>query len=428
MRRTLASISSLLLGIGISLMGVGLLATVLGLRAVAEGFPDTVTGLVMSAYFAGFVFGTYACPRLVRRVGPIRTYTALAALGSAGMFAHSLLVHPLFWALLRFITGACIVGLYLVLESWLNMETPNEQRGQVLASYTIVTLAALGGGQLLLLVDPAAGPTAFGLAAAFLALGLVPIAITRLPEPAPVGAPHGGLHRLLAGSPLSVAGALAAGLSTSAFWGMGAVFAQRAGLTTEGVAAFMGITILGGLLWQLPIGRLSDHLDRRVVLLVVAIMAAAAAAITTVAGGTIFYAGAFLLGSFVFSIYGLSVAYLNDRLPHEHLLDASRGILLVFGIGAAFGPALAGLLMDRWGPAWLTGFISAVLAGLAAFAAYRMQVTEAVPESEREPYVPVTRTSQAVLEMDPRAVSDEEHDQRVSHGREEEDVEETVHL
>lgn len=431
MRRTLAAISSLLLGIGISLMGIGLLVTVLGVRAVAEGFPDIVTGLVMSAYFAGFVFGTYACPPLVRRVGPIRAYTALAALASVGIFAHSMVVHPVAWALLRFMTGACIVGLYMVLESWLNSETPNEQRGQVLAWYMIISLAALGLGQVLLLADPAAGPTAFGLAAAFLALGLVPVAITRLPEPVPVSAPYGSLRSLLGQSPLSVAGALAAGLATSAFWGMGAVFAQRIGLTADGVAAFMGVTIFGGLLLQLPVGRLSDHVDRRLVLLAVAVLASIAAVITTVASGAMFYLGAFLLGGFAFSLYGLSVAYLNDRVPHEQLLDSSRGMLLVYGVGAATGPALAGALMDRWGPAWLTGFIAAVLAAFSVFAAHRVRVSEPVPEEEREPFVPMTRTSQAALEMDPRTVSAEEHDEimaEIEADADEDNGEESVHL
>jgi MFS family permease len=406
----MASIFALLLGIGILLMGLGLLGTSLGVRAVAEGFSDSVTGLVMSCYFAGFIAGSYLCPRLVRRVGHIRAFAAFAGTASACAFAHALLVDPLAWGLLRLVTGGCLLGVYLVVESWLNLESPAAQRGRVLAIYMTVTLLALALGQSLLRLDPSAGYPAFGVVAALFALGLVPVALTRLPEPRPVGVPHQNLRLSVHGSPLGIGGTLVAGLASSAFWGMGAVFAQRLGLNGQGVATFMMTTILGGVALQWPIGLLSDRLDRRLVLFAAGLLSGVAALGTLLAAlwsPPILYVGTFLLGGLLFPIYSLSVAYLNDRIEHEQMLEVSNAALLTYGGGAVLGPLAAGLSMHEWGPAGLFIYMATVLLGFALFALVGIYRSRPVPEPERTAFVSLTRTSQAAVEMDPRTEAPE---------------------
>ena len=406
MIRTVSTISSLLLGIGLLLMGLALLSTSLGVRAVAEGYNDTVTGLIMACYFGGFIVGSYLCPRLIRRIGPIRSYAALAAIGAVAAFLPTLLVHPIIWALLRFIVGTALVGLYMVLESWLNSISPNEKRGQVFAIYMIVTLLAYALGQFLLLFDPHAQTTAFGIAAVFFSLGLIPIALTRLPEPQLVPVPALNLQHIISLSPLSAAGALAGGLATSSFWALGAVFANRIGLTGEGIVRFMAITIFGGVLLQWPIGRLSDYVDRRIVLTTVSTLAAVAALtaalVYTRSQTTWLYGVMFVLGGLLFPIYSLSVAHLNDRVQPDDALDASRSVLLTYGFGALFGPILAGAAMTLFGPVGLYYYLTFILCGFGVFAALRIRASEPVPEEERSTFMPMTRTSQAVLELDPR--------------------------
>lgn len=405
MIRTLFSISSLLFGIGLVLMGLALLGTALGLRAVQEGYEDSTTGMIMASYFAGFIIGSYLCPGLIRRIGPIRGYAALAAIGSVCAFLHALLVFPLAWGALRCVTGVCLVGLYMAVESWLNGMAPNARRGQIFAVYMMVTLGAHALGQFLLLLDPGAQIAAFGIAAAFFSLGLVPVALTRLPQPAPVEAPAVHLGEILASAPLSLAGALVAGLVTSAFWGLGAVFASRIGLEAPQVVAFMVMLVAGGVLLQWPIGRLSDRYDRRRVLVAVAALAALAslvAALTHGLGRGWLYTSAFEVGGLIFTLYALSAAYLNDRIHSRAALDASRGILLVFGVGAFAGPMIAGLCMQLLGPSGLLYYSALCLAAFALYAARAIRGAAPVPEEERSTFIPMNRTSQAVLEMDPR--------------------------
>ncbi|MGA8004728.1 MAG: MFS transporter, partial [Burkholderiales bacterium] len=167
-------------------MGIGLLFTALGLRAGLMDFPVTVTGLVMSAYFAGFILGTYVCPAIIRRAGHIRAFAAMASVASTMPILHALVLSPWAWGALRLITGVCIVGLYMVIESWLNALAPNSKRGTIFAAYMATTLGALAFGQFLILVGDVLGFTPFALVSILLSLALVPVALTRVPEPPPV--------------------------------------------------------------------------------------------------------------------------------------------------------------------------------------------------------------------------------------------------
>ncbi len=405
MLRTLHSISSLLLGIGVLLVGVGLLGTLLGVRAGLAGFGDAVTGAVMSAYFVGYIIGTLACPALIRRVGHIRAFAAMAAVASAAAIAHAIWVDALAWAALRVVTGASLVGLYMVVESWLNVLAPKERRGQVFAIYMMVSLIALAAGQFLLLVGNAADFVPFALVSILLSFGLVPVALTRVSEPHPVETPRLGLRRLYAISPLAMVGALASGLVLGAFWGMGAVFAHGVNVSPAGIATFMGATILGGALLQWPMGRWSDRHDRRTVLAAVSFAAAVLAVglyLSVTWWPTALYVCAFVFGGFAFTVYGLSVAHLHDHLGAAEALEATSGLLLVYGTGAAFGPLLSGALMSAFGAAILPAYFAVVLGGLGAYALRRMDAGAPMSTAQQGEFVAVMRTSQAALELDPR--------------------------
>jgi MFS family permease len=386
-------------------VGIGLLFTALGLRAGLMDFPVTVTGLVMSAYFAGFILGTYVCPAIIRRAGHIRAFAAMASVASTMPILHALVVTPWAWGVLRLITGVCIVGLYMVIESWLNALAPNSKRGKIFAAYMATTLGALALGQFLILVGDVLGFTPFALVSILLSLALVPVALTRVPEPPPVAAPRPALRRLLAVAPVGFVGALASGLLNGAFFGMGAVFAQRVGMDEAGVASFMSATIIGGALLQWPIGQLSDRRDRRLVLAAVCASAALLAALAFVAerfSGPLLAIVAFFYGGLAFTVYGISVAHVNDLLEPARILEATGSLLLLHGVGAVIGPAAAGILMQRLGPGSLLVYFALVLAAVAGYALYRYKLVARPAVGEPHGYVPMAETSQALLQMDPR--------------------------
>jgi MFS family permease len=398
----------LLGGLGLLLVGVGLLGTLLGVRAAQASFGNLETGLIMAGYYGGYVAGTILAPRMVRNVGHIRSFATFAAVGSASSLAFGLFVAPWFWLLLRVINGLCVVGLYMVVESWINDQSTGPNRGRIFSLYMMSTLVALGAGQFLLLVGDVSGMTLFAIAAILVSLGVVPVAVTRVTEPRislmlPVRL--GDLFRI---SPLGGAGVLGAGIVNGIFWGMTPVFGQRLGLGEGGIALIMSATILGGAILQWPIGHLSDRVDRRKVLIVASgltAMVAALSAFVVIEQWRGLVAVAFVYGGLMFSLYGISVAHTNDHLEQAQVLEATRGLILLYGVGAFCGPLLGGLSMDLFGPAGLPATAATVSAILAGFGVFRMTQRSPPPLEEQGEFVPMVRTTPVALEMHPEADS-----------------------
>jgi MFS family permease len=403
----------LLGGLSVLLVGLGLLGTLLGVRATIERFSYAQTGVIMAGYYVGYIIGTWRGTAIVRRVGHIRTYAALTALCAATTLLFGLQTNFWIWIVLRILNGASVVGLYMVVESWLNEKTPANKRGLVFAIYMITTLMALAGGQFLLLVYEPATLFPFALAAVLIILAIIPIAVTRVAEPTIDTHQHLPILQLFTLSPLGAVGAICAGITNGAFWGMTPMFGTRVGMQEVDIAFFMSATIAGGALLQLPIGHLSDRYDRRGILLLVSFAGAIAAGIT---GAMVLWDTtglnliAFLYGGLMFSVYAISVAHTNDYLEPSEVLGATQGLLLLYGLGALSGPLAGGWLMSAVGAVGLPLISALTLLSFCFFGLYRMTRRASPLVEDQTDFVPLARTSPVMMEMHPQAETEPELD------------------
>ncbi len=399
-------IVALLLGVALLLLGTGLLNTLLALRGGLEGYGDGTLGMVMAGYFVGFFVGTWLALPVIHRIGHIRTFALCAAIGACSALLHLFFANPWSWFGLRVLTGSTIVTLYTVVESWLNHQTPAPQRGRVFATYMAVNLGSLAAAQQLLRLGTPEGFALFVIAAMLIILGLVPVTWTRLPQPAISRVPRLGFRTLWRTAPVAVAGAVLSGLAMGAFWGLGAAWAGQVGLDSAGVALFMSAVILGGALGQYPLGRYSDRHDRRRVLAVVTAVAALLAIALALSARAGFWVlvPACLYGAVAFAVYPVSVAHLVDRLEPQDILSGGSGLLLLHGIGAAAGPALAGQLMAGFGPVALPLWFAASQLVLSLFAARKVHGPVTEPPEHPARFVPMVRTAPTALTLRPSTV------------------------
>ncbi|HXH03719.1 MAG TPA: MFS transporter [Candidatus Competibacteraceae bacterium] len=375
MHKTIASAWALFLGIALMMMCNALQGTLLGVRADAEGFSTAVTGMVMMGYFAGLLAGSLLSPRAVAAVGHIRVYAALSALASTAVLLHAVFIEPWVWGGLRFVTGVCYAGLYVVVESWLNDLASNEIRGRLLSLYMVVTMLAMAGGQYLLTLAPPGGYTAFILASALVSLAAIPMCLSANPAPAFKATEPLGLRDLYRISPLGFVGALGVGMAHASFYGMGAVYANRIGLPLALVSTFMAVPTLGGMLSQWPLGWLSDRWDRRRVITLITFLAAAVAALAGLVGQhsvPLLLACMGLFGVFSLPLYSLNIAHTNDHLRPEQMVAACSTLVLVYSLGAVLGPMVAGQVMERLGSDSYFGWLAGIHAAIGLFAVYRM--------------------------------------------------------
>ena len=402
---TAAKTWALFTGIALIMVGNGLQGVLLGVRSSNEGFGIGVTGLVMTCYFIGFLFGTSYAERALASVGHIRVFAALASTASSAALVHAVSVTPVTWAIMRFVFGLCMAGLYVVAESWLNDLATNSNRGRLLSIYMVVTMAGMASGQFLLNVADPNGFGLFVLASVLVSLALVPMMLSAASAP-PLRVPERiTLRELVAIVPTGAYVSFFGGASAGTLVGLGAVYASAVGMDSSRIPIFLAAPLLGGLVMQWPIGRISDKVPRRGVMVVVASVATVVslALVPTAEGSWIAVGLMFLIGGTNFPLYSLGIAHTNDWLPYEKILGAAALLVRVNGMGAVVGPVAAALMMALVDPVMFFWVLVATHAAVAVFIGYRIVFAEAVPvDDQRRFQAWPARASQLAVHLIPR--------------------------
>jgi MFS family permease len=370
--------------------GNGLQNVLLGTRAPEIGFSNIATGFVMSCYYVGIFLGSIIVPSILAGVGHVRVFGAMSAIASATVLIHIAFGHPILWALMRLASGFGFAGMYIVCESWLNDKATNETRGQLLSLYMIVNLGGMGLGQLLIGLGEIGGVGLFLMASVLVSIAVVPILITVSPAPDFEAPDRLGFRRLMQVSPLSVIGMATIGLIISMLFGMGPVYGLNLGLKNTEIGYFMTSIMVGTLLLQYPVGRLSDKFDRRAVILGAASMSALCISIASFFGASQFVPlliFTMLFGGLTFSLYSLFIAHANDFLPPSQMVAMSSGLLMVNGAGAVVGSLFAATIIEILGSRSFMPAIASILVGLSIFILIRMRLRDSVPTEAQGSFV-----------------------------------------
>lgn len=380
---------ALMLGIMMLQIGNGLQGTLLGVRGSLEGIDPTWMGLVMSAYFIGFLGGSQATPVLLKRVGHVRVFAALGSLVSAAFILYAVYVNPYFWWFLRLLVGFCMSGLYVVAESWINDSTTTKNRGQALSLYVLMQMIGIVLGQMLLNVSDPAGYNLFVLISVLVSLAFAPILLSTTPAPVFQTSEKMTLRQLMKVSPLGCVGIFLLGGIYSALFGMASIYAAERGFSVLEISWFTMAIYTGGMLFQFPIGWVSDRMDRRTLIVIVTALAAASSALGMIVGNSLWMllGVALLVGGTTNPLYALFLAYVNDHLEYEQMSSASGGLIFINGVGAMGGPILVGYLINAIGPNGFFAFI-AILAGIiCVYSLYRMTQTKAIAVEDTGAFV-----------------------------------------
>ena len=337
MIQTFGPIAALLLSAALLLTGHGLQVALLPVRADLSGFATLELGILGAAYFLGFAAGCLIGTRVIRRVGHIRAFAAMVCLASTMALAHAMVETPVFWWICRAITGLCLAVLFMVIESWLNTRSTNENRGRVFSVYVIITLTMVSAGQMILVLDDPRGFALFAGASILVSLSALPVALTRAEAPAPLTAVRMNIGHLFRCAPVGVVGAVTVGLTNGAFWSLAPVFVQQSPLTqgTGMVAVFMSVAVVAGAVGQWPLGRVSDHMDRRKIILWTSMASAIVG--TAMALFSDRWADGLLVFPFVFGFFVFPLYTLSDWVSADEYVDAAGVLLLLYAGGAMFG-------------------------------------------------------------------------------------------
>jgi len=391
MFRVFSGAWALLLGMMLLQVGNGMQGTLLGVRGALEGFSTTQMSVVMSAYFAGFLFGSRMAPEMIRRVGHVRVFAALGSMISAVLILYPTVADPWAWSVGRVVIGFCFSGVYVTAESWLNNSATNATRGKALSLYMIVQMVGIVAAQgILVLADPS-GYVLFVIPSVLVSLAFAPILLSVSPTPAFETTKPLSLRRIMEISPLGCVGMFLLGGVFSAQFGMAPVYGAEAGLSVAQISLFVSMFFIGSIVLQYPIGWLSDRMDRRVLICGSAALMGIGGVAGSALGGVFvpLLVTAFVIGGMSNPLHSLLIAYTNDFLDHDDMAAAAGGMVFINGLGAVTGPLVTGWLMGRIGPQGFFVVIAVLALAIAAYAAYRMTQRAAPAVARTDSYLPV---------------------------------------
>ncbi len=389
---------ALLFGMFLLMLGNGVQGTLLGIRGSLEGFSAGSMSLIMSAYFIGFLFGSRLAPTMIRNVGHVRVFAALASFVSAALILYAALPNEYVWFLLRVLVGFCFSGIYVVAESWLNDSSTNETRGQALSAYLIVQMMGIVAAQWLLNFADVGGFILFIIISVAVSLSFAPILLSVSPAPMFQTTKPMSLRQLYVTSPLGVVGTFLLGGIFAALFGMTSVYGTEKGMSVGEISVFVGIIYVGGMLLQYPIGWVSDRMDRRLLIIAITFVGGLACilAFTSASNLTVLLVCSFIIGGVANPLYSLLLAYTNDFLDHDDMAAASGGLIFINGIGAIAGPLVVGWMMGMFGPDSFFLYIAVLLFLTSAYAFYRTFQRQAPSVEDTASYQPVFATASPV--------------------------------
>jgi len=415
-------------GYFIIMVAHGFQGNLLGVRSVIEEFNFLATGAIMTGYFIGYFAGANLIPKIVGKVGHIRVFAAFASMASLSILIHAVLVNPYIWTLGRFLTGFSLVGIFIVMESWLNDRANNRTRGQLLSIYMFITLIGLALGTLLLNFSSPEKYEPFILISLLLSLALVPILLTKRKAPKFKKLGFIDIKGLYKTSPFATVSMFCTGIIHSALFTLGAVYAATMNFTLFEISLLLFLITVSGGIFQWPIGFYSDKSDRRIIIIFSTFFASIFAFMCVVSLGEnpeslhlsinwetnrlLFFIFATLYAGMAIPLFTLNLAYMNDYIAKEKFVAAGGGMQIIFGIGAMSGPFLCSLLMNKLGS---NGFFIHLLFFhiiIGLFGLYRI-TKRPYEENPESTFTPLPRNITPLgIELDPTTGADISSDEK----------------
>jgi len=386
-------------------MGSALLTTFLSLKLESIGVSNIWIGGMTTAYYAGIVLGAFKLEKLILRVGHIRSYSAFASMLAVISILHGFYIDVYFWLILRFLGGIVTAGLYVVIESWILGNTTNNNRGKFLALYMIALYVAQALGQALLNISLSNIVLMYCISGILASISVIPLTLTKISAPTISEPETLGIKKIFSLSPSGVMTCFVSGMVLGGIYGLYPVYIKHIGYSTADISLIMGVTILGGMLFQFPLGKLSDIISRRLLIGLLSLCSVLVSIFIIMFGGyniVILLLLSLIFGGATFCLYPIGISHACDRIVGNQIVSATQTLLLSYGIGAMLGPLIASIMSLFFKGYGLLVFIITVCLPLSIFVFIRKHIVPPVAYEDKLDFIAVTELTPVTNEMDPR--------------------------
>ncbi|MBF5059466.1 MFS transporter [Candidatus Neptunochlamydia vexilliferae] len=433
MRKLFRSVIPPLVSLVIVMLGNGFFNTFASLRLAADGAPSWVVGVMNASYFAGIMIGSIYVERLIDRIAHIRTFAIMASVNSFVFVMQALIIDPVSWTFFRFFSGFCASGFFIVIESWLLLSSGIKSRGRLLSLYMATLYLAQGFGQFMLNLAPIESLFPFAITIILSSLSLIPVCMMKSSGPLLLETSITNIFQILKKAPLGPIGCFIAGMIMSSFYGLAPIFGKEIKLSVLQISQVMGLTILGGLALQWPIGHLSDIFNRRKVIIGVCLVLMVLTYALFLSPHYPYWLLLLLMivfGGISFTLYPLSITYTCDHFSDKKIIGITCALMIIYGTGCIVGPLVSPLFMTIVGPSGLFLYVTLLCALFIIICFWRVLHSKPLSEEEQSDYLPLPRATSLAFYLDPHSdlgaeeELDEDEEGDYLFGEEDEDEEE----
>jgi MFS family permease len=370
-------VRSLAAAIGsVAAVGVALSLSIPLLSLEMERMGVSNTGIGINTAIAGLasVIVIPFVPQLAARTGVLPLLWGSVIVGALSLLAFKALWSFAWWFLLRFVFSAKLGVLFVLSEYWINAAAPPARRGLVMGVYATVLALGFATGPAVLAAVGTSGWPPYLAGAALFALASLPLAFAQGLTPEPRGGNKRGVLSFLGAAPAATLAALVFGAVETGGFALLALYGLRLGFALETAPYLLTAVALGNVALQIPIGLLSDRVDRRLVLLASGLSGLAGAALLPLvaANGAAFFAVLFLWGGLIGALYTVGLAHLGAKFSGGDLVSANAAFVILYNVGLVLGPPLVGAGMDAAPPHGFAWTLAAFCAVYVAVVAGRM--------------------------------------------------------
>jgi len=326
---------------------IGLAAPLISLILQQRGENGTMIGLLNAVPALGTLVASLYLPNLLRRLGMRRLLLSCLCIELLAFIAMPVFDSLTSWFLIRLIMGGSGAALFIASETWINTLTSNAIRGRVTAIYGMVMgISFMLGPMVIPLLGT--GPVSFwvGAGCVFVAMSLV---WWFRDEPPPNISGRSSFKVL---SFVMIAPVVAMSVFTTAWKevsviGILPVYAVRSGLDESSAAMLVGMFAAGVIVFQYPIGWISDRVDRYVVLGCCAVATGLGAALLPWFIASMWVWPLIILwGGISSGLYTMPMAIVGDRFQGVELATAMACFGTLWAAGSLVGPVVSGTAMD----------------------------------------------------------------------------------
>jgi MFS family permease len=340
----------------------GLTLPLLSLVLDSQGISKTVIGLSIVAQASAGVLLLPVMPRLIMRAGAARVMQQATLLAAGTLIALGLYQDVYLWFPLRFLLGAAAAMLWAASEAVINELAEDNWRGRIIGLYGSAGAAGFAIGPLVLIMTGTEGLVPFVVTASLVVGASLPLFWLRNDGSEAGSDSHTSLWRIFKLVPHIMLLNLAYAAAVEAYIAFFPLFGIHIGLGEARSLSLLTLFGLGGVMLQLPLGWLADHMQRHKLLLLCLVATVAGFLllpdiISRSVGGSIF---AFALGGVEGMIYALGVILLGQKFRGADLAAASVLYTGMWCTGMVLGPAIVGAGMDIFGDYSMPYLVAAI--------------------------------------------------------------------